>query len=152
MALIFLRSGDEHVSARLALPHTAHGIDLMRPDLLLFRALGRCLVLWDATAAAAEAAAEEWMDKQMPEPIVTVLFRGQSVGAAGATGAAGAAAKASGGSSGMFQLGSATAFQAWLCVSAGLCLGLGIVHAGTQHGGAKRAILKRLRMIQRCVG
>lgn len=56
-----LRSNNVDVGRRLELPSKASAIDLMRPDLLLFRALGRSLVLWDSIEPT-----HAWLIAQMP--------------------------------------------------------------------------------------
>lgn len=40
------------------------------------------------------------------------------------------------------------ALEAYLCVSGGLCLALGIAFAGTGDRGAKAAIMDRLKIMQ----
>ncbi|PKI83660.1 Anaphase-promoting complex subunit 1 [Malassezia vespertilionis] len=50
IALIFLRSGRQDVAELLAPPASRAHLDHIRPDLLLFRTLARCLVLWDTIA------------------------------------------------------------------------------------------------------
>jgi anaphase-promoting complex subunit 1 len=70
LALIYFGSGSAEIARRLALPQTPLRIDAMRPDLLLYRALGQCLILGEG--AGGVDSTEAWLDGQIPT--VSVCF------------------------------------------------------------------------------
>ena len=61
LGLIFLKSGNRSVAARLAAPDTLFLLDYVRPDQLLIRTLARGLVMWDHVRGT-----EEWIRTQVP--------------------------------------------------------------------------------------
>lgn len=75
LGLIFLKSNNQSVAARLALPETHFLLDYVRPDLLLLRVIARSLVLWDDVQPSAE-----WVHRQLP----SILHKqvGEDAGAA----------------------------------------------------------------------
>ncbi|KAI8837479.1 hypothetical protein BJ741DRAFT_664135 [Chytriomyces cf. hyalinus JEL632] len=64
IALMFLKTNDEAVAAKLSMPETRHMLDYVRSDLLLVRALSRNLILWDAMTPTLD-----WVENQIPEYI-----------------------------------------------------------------------------------
>lgn len=42
-----LQSNNLEVASRIAVPRTVYALDNTRPDLLTFRAVGQCLIMWD---------------------------------------------------------------------------------------------------------
>eukprot|EP00959_Pyramimonas_sp_CCMP1952_P243113 5081976-Pyramimonas_sp.AAC.1 len=47
LALMFLKTNDAAVAARLSLPATQFDLDYVRPDFVLLRLVARSLILWD---------------------------------------------------------------------------------------------------------
>jgi hypothetical protein len=47
LTLMYLRTNNEAVAARLALPDTRYFIDHVRSDIMQLLTLGRALVMWD---------------------------------------------------------------------------------------------------------
>ena len=62
LGLIFLKSNNQSVAARLALPETHFLLDYVRPDLLLLRVIARNLVLWDDVQPTTD-----WLNSQLPD-------------------------------------------------------------------------------------
>ncbi|GMI26641.1 hypothetical protein TeGR_g303, partial [Tetraparma gracilis] len=67
LGLIYLRSGNRAVAARLALPQTGPDLDDVRPDFLLYRVVARSLVMWDEIEPT-----EEWVEEQIPKVVSRV--------------------------------------------------------------------------------
>ena len=113
LGLIYIKSKNLEIAKRLHLPHTAFALDSVRPDLLLYRAMAKCLVLWDDIGIT-----EGWIDAQVPLVVRQALFGGTPVATAG------------GGGRGGKTLDVRTAFVVYLNVISGLCWGMGLVYAG----------------------
>eukprot|EP01035_Chromulina_nebulosa_P017285 gene17285-22821_t len=64
LSLIYIRTNDYEIAARLSLPTTVCDIEAIRPDLLYYRALGRCLILWDDTKPILS-----WIESAIPKVI-----------------------------------------------------------------------------------
>ena len=64
LALMYLQTNDRSVAALFDIPSTAFALDLVRPDFILLRMLGRCLVLWDSIRPTAA-----WIGSQLPSLI-----------------------------------------------------------------------------------
>jgi len=64
LAMMYLKSGNESVAARLAIPETHFLLDYVRPDLLMLRVVARSLVLWDNVEPT-----EAWALGQVPPAI-----------------------------------------------------------------------------------
>ena len=79
LGMMFLRSNNHAVAARLAVPDTLFLLDFVRPDLLMLRTLCRGLVLWDAVVGTAE-----WVEAQIPCAISDAFDRLGSLGEAAA--------------------------------------------------------------------
>ena len=47
IALIWLKTGDERMAAKIDVPDTIHQFDYVRPDIFLLRTLAKHLILWD---------------------------------------------------------------------------------------------------------
>lgn len=130
LALIYIRSNNTEIASRIALPNTVFALDSIRPDLLLFRALGRCLILWDHVQPTAE-----WLDSQIPSVLSSSLFN-DGVDRAVRPGASSAV------------LNTKAALLAYLCTVAGYCFGIGMVYAGTGDMRANSALLSKLKLLQ----
>eukprot|EP00516_Mucochytrium_quahogii_P003269 CAMPEP_0203751382 /NCGR_PEP_ID=MMETSP0098-20131031/5463_1 /ASSEMBLY_ACC=CAM_ASM_000208 /TAXON_ID=96639 /ORGANISM=" , Strain NY0313808BC1" /LENGTH=2329 /DNA_ID=CAMNT_0050641079 /DNA_START=277 /DNA_END=7263 /DNA_ORIENTATION=+ len=84
LAFIFMKSGNESVATRLAIPDTHFLLDYVRPDLLMLRVIARNLVLWDTVEPT-----EVWLLSQIPPAI---RFSFERLAGGGTTAAAVAAA------------------------------------------------------------
>jgi len=133
LALIYLGSNNADIAARISLPQTAFALDAIRPDLLLYRALGRCLIMWDGVQLT-----DAWFDEGIPAP----LRRALKLPVSGGQGVA-ASARISGAA-----MCPKVALLAYVCVTAGYCQGIGLVYAGTADPRAKALLLSRLRRLQ----
>lgn len=83
LGLIFMKTGNKSIAARLSLPDTYFFLDYVRPDFLLLRIIARSLVLWDDIKPS-----EEWMDSQNPSIVKNSFHRirssaGKNAGLAG---------------------------------------------------------------------
>jgi anaphase-promoting complex subunit 1 len=70
LALMFIRSNNTSVAARLSLPDTHFLLDYVRPDLLLLRVVARALILWDSVEPT-----EAWVRDQIPK-FIRVAYDG----------------------------------------------------------------------------
>ena len=61
LCLTYLRTNDSHIANILAPPTTFFALDLVRPDSLMLRVVGRGLIMWDDVKGD-----EEWVLKQIP--------------------------------------------------------------------------------------
>ncbi len=68
LALMYLQTNDRSIAALFDIPGTAFALDLVRPDFILLRMLGRCLVLWDSILPVAS-----WIGSQLP-PLIKVCI------------------------------------------------------------------------------
>jgi len=164
ISLIYMKSNNAEVAKRIKLPNTVCAIDAIRPDMLLFRAMGQCLVMWDECVPTAE-----WIDSQVPEVIRKVMFPPSttaavrtnfaSISLSAAAAAAEAAATAAAAEqekekvNALFgvvtpKLTGKVALCAYLHIISGYCYGLGLVYAGTNDLGVRDAILSKLRLLQ----
>ena len=57
------------IARRLEIPTSSSALDSIRPDILLFRAAARLLVLWGKVQPN-----ERWIDDQIPEVLFFVSF------------------------------------------------------------------------------
>lgn len=120
------------VCKRLDLPQTAYALDLIRPDLLLFRALARCLVLWDDVKPT-----DAWIDSQIPVVILHSLFPNIAL-----------PPSSSALLRGRKVLDPRPALMLYLNIISGHCWGIGLIFAGTADSAAKDTLLAKLKMLQ----
>lgn len=62
LGLMFIKSNNTSVAARLALPDTHFLLDYVRPDMLMLRVISRALVLWDTVLPTTA-----WVKAQIPD-------------------------------------------------------------------------------------
>ncbi|CAM6122933.1 unnamed protein product [Calypogeia fissa] len=62
LALMFLKTNNKVVAARLAVPSTHFALEYVRPDFILLRLVAQSLILWDSIQAT-----EEWVQAQVPD-------------------------------------------------------------------------------------
>ena len=147
LGLIYIRSGNEEICSRLALPHTAFALDSVRPDLLLYRAVSRCLILWDAVEPTSA-----WIDSQVPEAIIRSLFPSQILPGDHIPGKRIIPGDHIPGkrrdTRGKVDLDPRSALAVYLNIITGYCWGMGLVYAGTAHEGARDTLLEKLKILQ----
>mmetsp|Transcript_6661 Transcript_6661/g.5971 ORF Transcript_6661/g.5971 Transcript_6661/m.5971 type:complete len:924 (+) Transcript_6661:1297-4068(+) len=141
LSLIYIHTNDYEIAARLSLPTTVCEIEAIRPDLLYYRALGRCLILWDDTKPNLS-----WIESAIPKVIcrsLTHYFNDQLL----------IIPLEKSQDKTLSRLNSyaspGSALNAFVSVISGLCMGLGLVLAGTYNLNAKSIIMNYLRMFQR---
>lgn len=61
LALMFLKTNNATMAARLKIPDTHFDLEYVRPDFILLRVLARSLILWDSVAPN-----EAWIAAQIP--------------------------------------------------------------------------------------
>ncbi|BFZ60471.1 Anaphase-promoting complex subunit 1 [Saitoella coloradoensis] len=61
LALIWLKTSDANVAAKVDVPDTQSLLDSTRPDFLLLRVMAKNLILWDSVRGSME-----WVDAQLP--------------------------------------------------------------------------------------
>lgn len=128
LSLMYLGSSNLSVASRLAIPKTAFELDVVRPDLLLFRAMGWCLVMREEVLSGV-ASNEAWIESKIPEVVMRTLFgvRDQSLSR---------------------KFDAKSAFPVYLCSISGYCMGIGLVFAGTADLRARKALLINLKLLQ----
>ena len=132
LALIYMGSNNADIAARIALPQTAFALDAIRPDLLLYRALGCCLIMKDCVQLT-----DSWFDEGIPAPLRRALKLSAPAGHGGGSASVSGAVMCP-----------RVALLAYACVTAGYCQGLGLAYAGTADPRAKALLLSRLRRLQ----
>lgn len=165
LALLYMRSNHDKILRRLDYPSTLVELDLIRPDHLLYRALARSLIMWDQGVTPTV----EWMEAQLPHVLLQSrrehlaqrereqsLLSGKGAPADAAT--ASASSKSHKKYFGPYgasrkQLSHVLDAKATLTLIvhlyAGLCLGIGLIYAGTFDEKAKTLLLNQLRWLQR---
>lgn len=151
LGLIYISTNHSKILRFLELPQTVIELDSIRPDLLLYRCIGRCLIQWEYSIQPTK----EWLEEQIPSAIqkviASVLEGTGGVMGSGATkpklpkyvGPYGRARHS------QSELSSSTAFSLYINIITGYCLGIGVVFAGTFHPKAKELILSNLKWLQR---
>jgi hypothetical protein len=151
LGLMFLRTNDAEVAARLALPQSRFLFDFVRADFATLRVLAHSLVLWDAIEPS-----DAWLASRLPrfmQPMLALVVADAAAAAAVAdddeNGTAakadivGAAAPKSGQpDDGMLRDASAFAL-------AGGCLALGLRYAGSARRDASELLLRHVRRFER---
>jgi hypothetical protein len=135
LGLIYIRSGNQEICRRLSLPQTAFALDSIRPDLLLYRAVARCLVLWDAVEPTAA-----WIDSQTPDAVTRSLFPTKGLPEN--------KLPSRRETRGKVELDPRSALSVYLNVVTGHCWGIGLVFAGTANETARDTLLEKLKMLQ----
>lgn len=133
LALIYMKSNNVEIAKRLALPTTAYKLDATRPDLLLYRAVGYCLVLWDKVEPS-----ESWIESQVPDIITKTIFSTDTEN------------RDNSNNTPNHKMPAHAALSAYLCIICGYCMGLGLVYAGTANNEAKQTIYSKLKFLQSC--
>jgi anaphase-promoting complex subunit 1 len=150
LALIYMKSNNADILHRMALPETIHSLDTTRPDLLMYRAMAKCVIMWENIDPT-----EEWIDTHIPQKVLEVVFVEKPDAL---DPAATKAAKIqdlfksynkSYKKSSTLSLDPKTALSLYLNVITGYCWGIGLVHAGTFSEIAKKTILNKLKFLQR---
>jgi anaphase-promoting complex subunit 1 len=141
LGLIYIRTQNETILQRLALPTTVVALDAIWPDILIYRALSVCLIRWEAVEPT-----KEWIHKQIPEAILKAVFPAEYKQASFLFSStkdpkylyAKSAA-----------LDGRVAFVLYICAFSGFCYGIGVVHAGTADPVAAKTLLTHLKLLQR---
>ena len=133
LSLIYIKSNNVEIAKRLALPSTSFKLDATRPDLLIYRAIGYCLVLWDKVEPS-----ESWIESQIPDIITKTVFNTHSENIDNSNNGP------------HHMMPAPAALSAYLCIICGYCVGLGLVFAGTADNNAKQAIFSKLKFLQSC--
>lgn len=143
LGLLYMRTNNNEILRRLEFPTTAFELDAIRPDHLIFRALARCLVLWESLSPTAS-----WIEAQFP-PVLAAALSGNPSNPTGLrnkskySGPYGNARKS------LHDLAPGSSFGLVVNAIAGYCLGIGVVFAGTFNAAARGLLLEKLRWIQR---
>lgn len=136
LGLVYLKTNNATVAARLAAPDTHYSLSFVRPDFIMLRVIASSLIMWDSIEAS-----EEWVRGQLPELIL------QSV-REDATPAASIADDVRNG-----QVDFESLAQAYVNALTGACFALGLKYAGTANQNAQELLqsycLKLLKMKQK---
>eukprot|EP00597_Dinobryon_sp_UTEXLB2267_P010954 CAMPEP_0170103926 /NCGR_PEP_ID=MMETSP0020_2-20130122/3807_1 /TAXON_ID=98059 /ORGANISM="Dinobryon sp., Strain UTEXLB2267" /LENGTH=1561 /DNA_ID=CAMNT_0010327631 /DNA_START=662 /DNA_END=5347 /DNA_ORIENTATION=+ len=152
LGLIYIGTRNPGILQRLALPRAVVTLDRIRPELLLYRSLARCLVL-----GACFEPTTQWLTEQIPRPVTDALselleFVHNSSTGAGVTDAKKKPPAISRldqyfNSRQQSALSARSAFPLYLASVAGHCFGLGLVFAGTANRTARDTLLTQLRIL-----
>lgn len=69
LSLMYLKSGDQSAARKLKLPQLSFELEDMRPDILLFRTVGRNLILWNDIKPT-----DQWISEQIPQVPTKVMI------------------------------------------------------------------------------
>ncbi|EGD73279.1 hypothetical protein PTSG_12238 [Salpingoeca rosetta] len=125
LGLMYMKTNNEAVAARLALPDTQFLLDTVRPDVLLLLVMSRSLILWDDIEPT-----REWIDSQCPPVVQRYAIENRDVHR-------------------VDEDVLETARQAQVFILAGACLALGLRFAGTAHQGAVDAIMSVVELYRK---
>jgi len=137
LALIFIRSNNADILARIALPTTIVALDAIRPDLLIYRAMATCLIQWDRAVPTTE-----WIKSKIPQPILRALFPEEALRSDTAKVDLNLLYQSA------KKLDGRTALSLYLSAVTGFCYGIGIVFAGTSDETAKKTLLGHVKLLQ----
>jgi hypothetical protein len=156
LSLIYIGSNNAKILKLLDLPTTMVELDSIRPDLLIYRCLGRSLIQWNEVSPT-----EEWIQQQMPAVVNKVLYSSSSSTGQNPLDTSSAATNPAEkkappkyvGPYGkarhcQYELSNATAFVLQMNITCGYCLGMAMVYAGTFNEQAKITILNKLKWLQ----
>ncbi|KAL5463582.1 hypothetical protein EMCRGX_G032493 [Ephydatia muelleri] len=124
LGLMYLKTNDINIAAKFDVPATQFGLDFVRPDFLLLRALSRGLVMWDHVMPT-----QEWIHRHIPPFILE-----------NASGGGGGMAMAPG-------LDYQSLRQAYLSIVAGCCMAMGLRFVGTCNQAAFQCLLANVKMM-----
>jgi anaphase-promoting complex subunit 1 len=65
LMLMYLKSHNETIASRVAIPSTKYLLDYVRPDMILLRVIGYNMIMWNTIDAT-----ESWIERQIPETIL----------------------------------------------------------------------------------
>jgi anaphase-promoting complex subunit 1 len=68
LAMMFLRTGKQDIAESLEIPKTVTGLNRVPPNFLLYRALGRALIMWDGIKPT-----HKWIMAQLPHEIAEAM-------------------------------------------------------------------------------
>ena len=152
-----IRTGNPGILQRLALPRAVVALDRIRPELLLYRSLARCLVL----GAHRIDPTTRWLAEQIPRPVADALSELMEHVLSSSTLSSlrpDVEAKKPPVLSSLDQffnsrqqsaLSVRAALPLYLACVAGHCFGVGLVFAGTSHPTARDTLLTHLRILAR---
>jgi anaphase-promoting complex subunit 1 len=144
LTLIYLRSNNEKIADRIALPMLAFELEEIRPDLLFYRALGRCLILWDKVSPT-----REWMSRQIPVVIKHSLRKyAHSYKAGGQLLFLEINDDSQNMAHQLSSLSTSAALMAYLSILSGLAMGLGLIFAGSDESGTKALLCAMLSQMK----
>jgi hypothetical protein len=135
-------------------------LDSVRPDLLVYKCIGRCLIQWEKDVLPTN----QWVTSQIPHVVTKVLLSAQEEMNQNLArlndpshntskpaiplkyyGPYGKSRKL------QYELSASTAFILQMNIITGYCMGIGLVYAGTFNLDAKDTILSKLKWLQRLV-
>ena len=128
LALMYLQSSNASVASRIGIPTNAYELDAIRPDILLFRAMGWCLIMWKTVEQEFPADGDEWLENIIPAIVLNALSSPLPSTA---------------------PLNAYAAFPVYICILSGYCLGVGLIFAGTADERVKGVLLEKLKFLQR---
>ncbi|KAL2629518.1 hypothetical protein R1flu_014204 [Riccia fluitans] len=122
LALMFLKTNNKVVAARLAIPDTHFALEYVRPDFILLRLVAKSLTMWDSIKAS-----EEWVQAQIPEIVKNAVNSRKQDGNTEAPPA---------------DVDMEALAQAHVNILAGACLSIALRYAGTAKPEAEQLLRK----------
>ena len=127
LALMYLQSSNASVASRIGVPINAYELDAIRPDILLFRAMAWCLIMWKTVEQEFCADGERWLESKIP----AVVFKALSNPVPSTA-----------------PFDAKAAFPVYICILCGYCMGVGLIFAGTASEKVKAILLEKLKFLQ----
>ena len=136
LGLVYLKTNNAAVAARLAVPDTHYSLSFVRPDFIMLRVISASLIMWDSVEAS-----EEWVRKQLPELVLNAVQED------------GSPARSISDDVRNGQVDFESLVQAYVNTLTGACFAVGLKYAGTADQNAQellqRYCLKFLKMKQK---
>ena len=127
LALMYLQSSNAVVASRIGVPSNTYELDAIRPDILLFRAMAWCLIMWQSVEQEFHSDGERWLETVIPAVVHKALSTPLSTNSS---------------------FDANAAFPVYICILCGYCMGVGLIFAGTADNKVKAVLLDKLRFLQ----
>jgi len=140
LGLMYIKSNNEAIAQRVAIPDTHFLLDYIRPDFLMLREICSNLIMWDNIEAN-----EEWFHRQIPNVIhesMEIILNNTSANINNNSNNNRNDNNKNNKNHNFDVMGIK---QAHAYVLAGACFSLGLKYAGTAHKGANEILTKKVR-------
>ncbi|KAJ3090790.1 Anaphase-promoting complex subunit 1 [Quaeritorhiza haematococci] len=137
LGLMYLKTNNTSIAAKLAIPNTAYMLDYVRPDFLMLRVISSNLIMWDWVHPT-----RKWVEGQVPAFIRDVMAKAEGAGGAMGMSAGGAERQGDQEEEEMNRNANVDSVRHAYCnIIAGACYSIGLKFAGSAHEEAFRCLL-----------